>query len=189
LNKKLQLNRNTMWLEDVRKVISPNLDERPSGTEVDLLVIHGISLPPGTFGGSYIDQLFTNSLAESDHPYFAEIRRLKVSAHVLINRIGELTQYVPFDKRAWHAGDSEFDGRCQCNDFSIGVELEGADDIPYTETQYESLVTLTRILNTYFPAITKDHIVGHCHIAPNRKTDPGPLFEWNNYFELLGDDI
>jgi len=110
LNKKLQLNRNTMWLEDVRKVISPNLDERPSGTEVDLLVIHGISLPPGTFGGSYIDQLFTNSLAESDHPYFAEIRGLKISAHVLINRIGELTQYVPFDKLSKNQELKRIDG-------------------------------------------------------------------------------
>jgi len=185
LNKKLQLEKESAWIADVRKIISPNQDDRPEGAEIELLVIHGISLPPGDFGGSYIDQLFTNELNVNDHPYFAEIIDLKVSAHILINRLGEITQYVPFSKRAWHAGESVFHGRPCCNDYSIGVELEGDDEQPYTQEQYQKLIELTRLIKLRWPVITNDHIVGHCHIAPDRKTDPGPVFDWDYFFELL----
>ena len=165
--------------------MSPNHDDRPEGTVIDLLVIHGISLPPGEFGGPYIDQLFTNQLNANDHPYFSEIVDLQVSAHIFIDRDGDITQYVPFDKRAWHAGSSEFQGRACCNDFSIGIELEGDDEQPYTKAQYWSLVELTVLLKSHWPEITNDHIVGHCQIAPGRKTDPGPAFDWKNYYDLL----
>ncbi|MBI4006632.1 MAG: 1,6-anhydro-N-acetylmuramyl-L-alanine amidase AmpD [Gammaproteobacteria bacterium] len=185
LNKHLRLDHNAEWLEGVRRVISPNQDERPADTEIELIVIHGISLPPGEFGGGYIDQLFTNTLSPDIHPYFSEIAGLRVASHLVINREGEITQYVPFNRRAWHAGVSEFMGRKQCNDFSIGVELEGCDDRPYTEVQYDSLARLTLILRRHWPAIGNDHIVGHCHIAPKRKTDPGPSFDWPYYFALL----
>lgn len=184
----LQLDQDAFWFEGVRKVTSPNCDERPGDTEIDLLVIHGISLPPGEYGGPHIDQLFTNTLSPQAHPYFSEITGLKVSTHVLIDRHGEFTQYVPFNKRAWHAGESEFKDRCECNDFSIGVELEGCDDLPYTEDQYQALVKVTHLLMTHWPAITKDHIVGHSQIAPGRKTDPGPAFDWNYYFNLLDEN-
>jgi N-acetyl-anhydromuramoyl-L-alanine amidase len=181
----LRLDHNAEWLRDIRRVISPNQDHRPVNTEIDLLVIHAISLPPGEFGGGYIDQLFTNTLQKEVHPYFSEIAGSRVSAHVLIDRGGSLTQYVPFSHRAWHAGVSEFQGRNHCNDFSIGVELEGCDDQPYTESQYLMLAMLTRTLRDHWPTITNDHIVGHCDIAPERKTDPGPMFDWIHYFHLL----
>ena len=185
LNTHLIIDRNAEWLEGVRRVLSPNHDERPSNVEIDLLVIHGISLPPGEFGGGYIDKFFTNTLSPEIHPYFSEITNLRVASHVLINRGGEMTQYVPFNRRAWHAGVSEFRGRQQCNDFSIGIELEGCDDQPYTELQYDLLAGLTLTLKRHWPAIKNDHIVGHCHIAPERKTDPGPSFDWPYYFTLL----
>jgi len=185
LNKKLQLEKDTTWIADVRKIISPNQDDRPEGAEIELLVIHGISLPPGGFGGPYIDQLFTNELNVNDHPYFAEIIDLKVSAHILINRPGEITQYVPFSKRAWHSGESVFQGRPCCNDYSIGVELEGDDEQAYTQEQYQTLIELTRLIKLHWPVITNVHIVGHCHVAPDRKTDPGPVFDWDYFFELL----
>lgn len=181
----LQLEKDNTWLSGARRIVSPNQDDRPEGTGIELLVIHGISLPPGKFGGPYIDQLFTNRLNADDNPYFAEIIDLKVSAHILINRNGEITQYVPFDKRAWHAGASEYQGRSCCNDFSIGIELEGDDEQPYTKDQYRSLVELTGLLKSRWPDIKNDHIVGHCHIAPGRKTDPGPTFDWDYYFDLL----
>ncbi|MCI0400367.1 MAG: 1,6-anhydro-N-acetylmuramyl-L-alanine amidase AmpD [Gammaproteobacteria bacterium] len=181
----VKLDRQTGWLEDVRRVPSPHCDERPAGSEVDLLVIHGISLPPGGFGGPYIDQLFTNTLDPSVHPYFAEIVHVKASAHVLIRRDGSLTQYVSFYKRAWHAGVSCFNGRNACNDFSIGIELEGCDDEIYEAAQYEALVHLTKLLMSLWPGITKERIVGHCDIAPERKTDPGPRFDWERYLRLL----
>ncbi len=173
------------WLADVRKVQSPNCDERPVGTEIDLLVIHGISLPPRQYGGQYIDDLFTNSLDVNVHPYFAEIQDLRVSSHLLIERDGSVTQYVPFSKRAWHAGISEFDGREQCNDYSIGIELEGSDDEAYCDEQYRTLAVLTDIIRQRWNRITKDRIVGHCEIAPGRKTDPGPAFDKDYYFSLL----
>lgn len=181
----LKLDVDADWLEEARQVISPNQDERPEPADISLLVVHGISLPPGVFGGNHIDRLFTNTLDPAAHPYFAGIAGERVSAHILINREGGLTQYVPFSRRAWHAGPSEFRGRQCCNDFSIGIELEGCDDQPYTEDQYRTLAALTRVLMSRWPAIKREHIVGHCDIAPGRKTDPGPVFDWNHYFSLL----
>ncbi|HDZ10395.1 1,6-anhydro-N-acetylmuramyl-L-alanine amidase AmpD [Pseudohongiella sp.] len=168
-------------LPDARYVASPNFSERPAGVQVDVLVIHNISLPPGEFGGSWIDDLFCNQLDPTAHPYFRDIADLRVSAHALIDRLGQLTQYVAFDKKAWHAGQSSFDGRPQCNDFAIGVELEGCDDQPFTDAQYRCLGALTRHLQEVYPAITPDRIVGHSDIAPGRKTDPGPCFDWRRY--------
>lgn len=174
------------WLQGMRHLPSPNFDDRPSGTRVDLLVIHGICLPPGEFGGPWIDDLFTNCLDSSAHPYFAEIRGLEVSAHVLIRRDGEIVQYVSFDDRAWHAGKSCFEGRENCNDFSIGVELEGADEVPYESVQYDQLVAVTRAIMMTHSDINLERIVGHSDIAPGRKTDPGPAFDWDCYRRQLG---
>lgn len=181
----IKLDRQAAWLCDVRKIDSPNQDERPAGTVIDLIVIHGISLPPGEFGGGHIDALFTNNLKSEAHPFSSEIAGHKVSAHVLIDRAGQITQYVPFHRRAWHAGVSEFRGRTACNDFSIGIELEGCDDQPYTDDQYRTLAGVTRVLCAEWIAITKDRIVGHCHIAPGRKSDPGPAFNWQYFHKLL----
>ncbi len=184
LNKKfakqcqMKLDKNKAWLEGVRRYPSPHYDERPLGAEIELLVIHSISLPPCQFGGPFIDQLFTSSLDKKAHPYFAEIADLRVSAHLLIRRMGEITQYVSFQDRAWHAGVSSFAGRSHCNDFSIGIELEGCDDVPYTDEQYQLLVQVIKILRQAFPALTPDRMVGHSDIAPGRKTDPGQLFDW-----------
>jgi AmpD protein len=165
-------------IPQARQQPSPNQDARSGENPIDLLVIHGISLPPSEFGGPYIDQLFTNSLAHDAHPYFAGLRGLTVSSHLLIRRCGELVQYVPFSRRAWHAGVSRWGGRTACNDFSIGIELEGCDDTPYTDAQYETLVAAAGAIGAAYPAITPERIVGHCHIAPGRKTDPGPYFDW-----------
>lgn len=181
----MRLDMETGWLEGVRRLPSPNCDERPEGVAVELLVVHGISLPPGQFGGPYIDALFTNSLDAAAHPFFREIAGLTVSAHVLIRRDGEVVQYVPFTKRAWHAGASSFCGRERCNDFSIGIELEGTDEVPYEPVQYRRLAELTQLLMAAFPAITPEHIAGHCDIAPGRKSDPGPCFDWPHYRSLL----
>ncbi len=163
---------------DARQLPSPNCDARPGGVEPELLVIHGISLPPGEFGGPWIDQLFTNRLSAEAHPYFAQIAHLAVSSHLLVRRDGELVQYVPLHLRAWHAGESCFDGRQRCNDFSIGVELEGADDVPYTEAQYRALTELVDSLLAAYPSLTPERIVGHADISPGRKTDPGDAFDW-----------
>ncbi len=175
--------------EGVRHVPSPNCDDRPPGEDISLLVIHNISLPPGQYGGTYIDDLFCNCLNPSAHPYFAVIADFKVSAHVLIDRSGRVTQYVPFTRRAWHAGLSAHRGRERCNDFSIGIELEGCDEQAYDERQYLALRDLTMLLLLEYPSINRDniadHIVGHCHIAPGRKTDPGPSFDWSRYFQSL----
>ncbi len=179
------VNTKTGLLEGVRYLPSPNADIRPEGTEIDLLVIHNISLPPGEFGFSFIDDFFTNTLDFSLHPYFTEIRDLKVSSHCLINREGKITQYVPFTARAWHAGASCFQGRENCNNYSIGIELEGTDDIPYTESQYKSLVGLITALQSVYPNITRDRIVGHSTIAPERKTDPGFSFDWGLLTNLI----
>lgn len=167
------------WVEPARRVPSPNQDERPAGAIVDLLVLHGISLPPGRFGGPWIDRLFTNRLDLAAHPDFAALAGLRVSSHLLLRRDGGLVQYVPLDRRAWHAGESSFRGREACNDFSIGIELEGTDETPYSEAQYAALVPLCRALMVAYPAITPERIVGHCHVAPGRKTDPGPAFDWD----------
>jgi len=174
----MKLDKNKAWLEGVRRYPSPHYDKRPFETKIELLVIHSISLPPCQFEGSFIDQLFTSSLDKNAHPYFAEIADLRVSAHLLIRRMGEITQYVSFQERAWHAGISSFAGRSRCNDFSIGIELEGCDDVPYTDEQYQQVVQVIKILRQAFSALTQDRIVGHSDIAPGRKTDPGKLFDW-----------
>ncbi len=164
---------------------SDNWDERPAGGQVDLLVIHNISLPPGEFGGPWIDDLFMNRLDPDAHPYFREIEGLKVSCHLLIRRDGQLIQYVPLNRRAWHAGNSNFCGRESCNDFSIGIELEGSDDQPFTDAQYASLAQATRAIRRLYPAIGNDRITSHAAIAPGRKTDPGPCFDWPRYLASL----
>ena len=165
-----------------RYVASPNCDDRPAGCAVDLLVIHHISLPPGEFGGRGIVQLFTNALDPAAHPHFATLAGMKVSAHFLIGRDGRLVQFVPCAKRAWHAGASNWKGRSRCNDFSIGIELEGTGEQPYTAPQYRRLTALTRALQASYPI--RD-IVGHSDIAPGRKTDPGPSFDWTRYRRML----
>ncbi len=166
------------WLSDVRRLPSPNCDPRPSGLEPELIVLHGISLPPGRYGGPWIDRLFTNTLPAGADPYFATIQDLRVSSHVLITRDGTLTQYVPFSMRAWHAGASTWCGREACNDYSIGIELEGTDDEPYDERQYPVLAALIASLQQAYPALASGAIAGHSDIAPGRKTDPGPAFDW-----------
>jgi AmpD protein len=170
------------WLEGARRAPSPNADARPEGTPVSLLVLHNISLPPGEFGGPDIEALFTNQLDCSRHPFYAQLRDSRVSAHLLIRRDGEAVQFVPFDQRAWHAGASRWKERERCNDFSIGIELEGIDSLPYTEEQYASLVRVTRLLHACFPI---EDIVGHSEVAPERKTDPGPAFDWALFRRLL----
>ncbi|TPW11607.1 MAG: AmpD protein [Halothiobacillaceae bacterium] len=173
------------WFTAAERVVSPNCDPRPPATVVDLLVIHNISLPPGQFGGRWIDALFTNGLDGSAHPFFAQLKGVKVSAHLLIRRDGALTQFVSLHQRAWHAGLSTFGERTNCNDFSIGIELEGTDEVPYTDAQYTTLVAATHAIMATYPAITPTNIVGHATIAPTRKTDPGPAFDWDRYRELI----
>ena len=173
------------WLTATARSESPHFNERPSGDCISLLVIHNISLPPGRFGGPYIDDLFLGRLDCGADPFFADLDGLRVSAHCLIRRDGEVIQYVPFERRAWHAGVSCFEGREGCNDFSIGIELEGTDDTPYTEAQYQALVSTTLALMVRYPEITGDRIVGHCDIAPGRKTDPGGSFDWHKYRQML----
>ena len=164
-------------LKTARWVPSPNFNARPEGVEIDLIVIHNISLPAGCFGTPFVEQLFCNELDCSADDSFTDLQSLHVSAHLFIQRDGQLVQFVPFDQRAWHAGVSSFEGREGCNDFSIGIELEGDDDTPYTEAQYTVLTdVIDALINQY--GIPVHHIVGHCDIAPNRKTDPGPAFQW-----------
>ncbi len=172
-------------LNEARQCPSPNHDERPLGMSIDLLVIHNISLPPGQFGGSWIDDLFLNQLDPNADPYFQNICELRVAAHLLIRRNGELVQYVPLSKRAWHAGQSEFQGCSSCNDFSIGIELEGADDVAYTDVQYQLLAQVVNQIIQHYPTITPERIVGHRDIAPGRKTDPGLVFDWPRFRGLL----
>jgi AmpD protein len=174
----LRIDPATGLLAHVRQVLSPHYDARPAGAVPELIVVHGISLPPREFGGPWIDRLFAGDLPADVHPYFREIAGRRVSAHALIHRNGEIVQYVPFNERAWHAGASEYCGRTACNDFSIGIELEGADDIPYEDAQYESLIALIRALLAAYPSLATDRIVGHSDIAPGRKTDPGSAFDW-----------
>jgi len=171
------------WISGARRIASPNFDQRPPGTPVDLLVIHNISLPPGEFGGDAIIRLFTNTLDTALHPYYAQLRGLKVSAHFLVRRDGEIIQFVACGKRAWHAGVSSWHGRERCNDFSIGIELEGDDYQPFADAQYAALTRLTRLLRRAFPV---GGIAGHSDIAPGRKTDPGPHFDWQRYSRLIG---
>lgn len=180
-NNNIIIDRQSGLISGVEYIYSPNYDLRPDGTEITLLVLHGISLPPGEFSSKshqYMTNLFTNTLDPNQHPYFEKIYQLEVSCHCLIKRDGRLIQYVPFNYRAWHAGTSCFNGRENCNDFSIGIELEGADDIPYTPAQYQVLLPLIKAIRHIYPKIIAKNIVGHCHIAPNRKTDPGNSFDW-----------
>ncbi len=165
---------------------SPFFNLRPNPEDLSLLVVHNISLPPKQFGGDFIEQFFLGKLEAKTHPFFDEIRDLQVSAHCLIKRGGQVIQFVPFDKRAWHAGISCFDGRDNCNDFSIGIELEGADDIVYEKVQYQRLADITRALLATYPTFSKDKIVGHQDIAPFRKTDPGPAFDWAYFHSCIG---
>ena len=170
------------WVEGARRLPSPNANYRPEGCVVDLLVIHNISLPPGEFGGDGIAQLFTNTLDSEEHPYYSQLKGVKVSSHFLVRRDGGVVQFVPCSKRAWHAGVSEWCGRQRCNDFSLGIELEGSDFIAFDERQYATLARLTRRLRRHYPI---RHIAGHSDIAPQRKTDPGPFFDWDGYLECL----
>lgn len=173
------------WLAGARRVASPNCDERPDGVELDLIVIHNISLPPREYGGPWIDALFTNTLDPEAHPYFADIHQLRVSSHLLIRRDGEIVQYVPFHRRAWHAGVSSYEGRERCNDFSIGIELEGSDEDPYEAVQYRILAEVIAALEKAYPNLGRERMTGHSDIAPGRKTDPGPAFDWERLYVAL----
>lgn len=165
-------------LTNAKQIPSPNYDDRPNPVDISLLVIHCISLPPGEFDNPYINQLFCNVLDPDGHPYFKEIYQLTVSAHLLIKRDGSCVQYVPFNKRAWHAGKSSYQGKERCNDFSIGIELEGTESIPYTEAQYIQLAEVIDSLLKAYPNLSKQQITGHSDIAPGRKNDPGASFDW-----------
>ena len=168
-------------VKGVRKILSPNFDDRPQGMTIDALIIHAISLPPGEYGGNHIEKFFCNQLDSDTHSYFSEIANIRVSSHFLINRSGELVQFVPVDKRAWHAGVSSCMGREAVNDFSIGIELEGRDDDGFEEVQYRVLAELSGLLIAAIQSLSTEHIYGHEDIAPGRKTDPGPGFDWKNY--------
>ncbi len=172
-------------LNTARYLPSPHCDERPADMPIDMIVIHNISLPPKQFGTQDIENFFCGTLDVASHPYFATIAHLRVSAHLLIDRQGEVIQFVPFRARAWHAGQSSFQGQERCNDFSIGIELEGADDVSFEPIQYQTLATIINELMHHYPAIRRDRIVGHSEIAPGRKTDPGPHFDWNHLDGIL----
>lgn len=172
-------------LVDAKWCPSPNFNERPDENDINLLVVHNISLPPRQFGGPYIEELFCNTLNCTVDPSFKSLEGVKVSAHLLIRRDGQILQFVPFNKRAWHAGVSEYDGRNNCNDFSIGIELEGADDIDYEPAQYQVLAEVTDALLDHYPNMAANRIAGHCDIAPKRKTDPGQAFDWSKYKKLI----
>lgn len=175
------IDKKTGLLASANFIPSPNFDQRPEGEsgELSLIVIHNITLPPGQFNGPYITQLFTNTLDPKEHKFFKEINKLRVSSHLLITRRGEIIQYVPFHQRAWHAGVSAYLGRSICNDFSIGIEMEGTDDMDFEEFQYQSLIKVLKALVNTYPSLDMQHITGHEHIAPGRKTDPGPYFDWH----------
>jgi len=170
---------------DIHVTLSPNQDERPDSSDISGIVIHNISLPPGEFGETFIDDLFLNRLDCSAHPYFEALRELKVSSHMLIRRNGDMVQFVPFHKRAWHAGVSSWQGRERCNDFTIGIEVEGCDDKPFEDIQYHQLAQIIMALCERYPRLNYERITGHEHIAPGRKTDPGPFFDWDYLRQLL----
>ncbi len=174
-------------LNMARQLCSPNQSARSDDVEIDLLVIHCISLPPGEYGTGCIDELFDNRLDAKSHPFFKEIEGLQVSAHLLIDREGQITQYVPLNRKAWHAGESSFCGKKNCNDYSIGIELEGTDSTPFSEEQYNSLIVVTKLLLGEYPCLNSDRIVGHSDISPSRKTDPGACFNWLKYKAGLDD--
>lgn len=175
------------WLTTATHQPSPHCDPRPPGQSIRLLVIHNISLPPGEFGGRWIDALFAGTLDTHAHPSFTSLENMRVSAHCLIRRDGEVVQFVSFDQRAWHAGVSCYQGCAHCNDFSVGIELEGTDTLPYTDIQYQQLAKISQVLIRQYPAIT-GNITGHRDIAPGRKTDPGDAFDWQRFSRLLAAD-
>lgn len=185
----IQIDRDSGLVESARQCPSPNQDARPGDIESSLVVLHSISLPPGEFGGPEIEQLFTNRLDWNSHPYFAEIRGLEVSAHVLIRRDGELVQFVPLTERAWHAGASCFQGQNACNDYSIGIELEGSDEIAYDERQYDALIKLLASMLRTYPRLSARRVAAHSDIAPGRKTDPGPAFDWLRLYDGLSREL
>ncbi len=185
----MNIDNNTGLLQQARQCPSPNYDDRPQGCTPDLIVLHNISLPPYEFGTAAIDQLFTNQVDPNAHPYFALINHLRVASHLLIRRTGEIVQYVPFHKRAFHAGISTYCGRERCNDFSIGIEIEGSDFVPFSDKQYQQLEQLLPALVATYPTLSLQHITGHEHIAPGRKTDPGPFFNWQRLSRTLGVDL
>ncbi len=182
----MQVDLESGLMRGARQVASPNCDARPERVEADLIVVHGISLPPGEFGGPWIERLFTNSLPRDMHPYFAEIGELRVSSHLLVARDGALTQFVKFTDRAWHAGQSSYNGRPACNDFSIGVELEGVDTLEYEAAQYATLAAAVAALCDAYPRLSAHRVVGHSDISPGRKTDPGPAFDWQRARRCIG---
>ena len=185
MNLKYTADTDSGLIAPARQCPSPNCDARPDGARPELLLLHGISLPPGRYGGPEIENLFLNRLDWDQHPYFAEIRGLEVSSHLLIRRDGELVQFVPFTQRAWHAGESRFRGRSRCNDFSIGIELEGEDDEPYADVQYAVLSRVTAALLAAYPGLSAREIAAHSDVAPGRKTDPGPAFDWLRLYDGL----
>jgi len=172
-------------MRGARQIASPNRDARPPGVVPELIVVHGISLPPGEFGGPWIDRLFSNTLPADEHPYFEEISGLTVSSHLCIARSGTVTQYVSFNDRAWHAGVSSYEGRSACNDFSIGIELEGADTVAYEAAQYRALADAVAALCMAYPTLSGERVVGHSDVSPGRKTDPGPAFDWPHARRLI----
>ena len=172
-------------IKNIKYIKSPNFNERSQNSSIKLIVIHAISLPPKEYGGDYVENFFLNKLKISDHEYFKEIKDLKVSSHLYIKRDGEIIQFVPFDKRAWHAGESSFNGEFDCNDFSIGIELEGSDCDNFTSHQYQVLIDVTKLLMNEYPDVKKNSIKGHSDIAPGRKTDPGDKFEWTRYLSKI----
>lgn len=173
------------WYNAANHQLCPHFDSRPLGEQISLLVIHNISLPAGQFATPYVKQLFLGTLDCQAHSSFSDLQGLRVSAHCFIERSGKITQFVPFEQRAWHAGISAFAGRSQCNDFSIGIELEGTDTSGYTTAQYQQLAKLTQAICQRYPLIDQQRIVGHCDIAPSRKTDPGESFDWTHYYQLV----
>lgn len=175
---------NSGWLKGLKRCATPNSDARPPGSVIRLIIVHAISLPPGEFGGGGVEALFSNRLDPEGHPYYEAIADLRVSAHFFIRRDGELIQFVSVEDRAWHAGKSSWRGQERCNDYSIGIELEGSDKAPYESAQYRSLVELVRCLQAEYPI---DEIVGHADVAPGRKTDPGPFFEWTTLGYMLAE--
>jgi AmpD protein len=181
----MQIDLQTNLLKDAEYCVTNCFDERPAGADISLLVIHNISLPEGEFGGPYIKQLFLGELDKNLFEPFGIAEGLKASTHLFIDRQGAVMQFVPFDKRAWHAGRSSFQGQDECNDYSIGIEVEGTDTTPYTDAQYKTLGEVSRAIMMAYPLITRERITGHDTIAPDRKTDPGPTFDWTRYFGLL----
>lgn len=185
----MRVDLDTGWMSGVRQVRSPHCDARPAGVVPELIVVHGISLPPGEFGGPWVERLFMGTLPAEAHPYFAEVAALRVSAHLFIRRDGAVTQYVSFRDRAWHAGQSSYEGRSACNDFSIGIELEGTDTRAYEEVQYGALAACVAALCRAYPGLSASRLVGHSDIAPGRKTDPGPCFDWTLTRQLVGETL